>query len=478
MSRQRFSRRRLLLTTGLIAVAAPLVQACGQAATPTPEIKRPEPTAAAKAAAAAATKPPAPTAAAKAAQTAPKAAAPAVTGQKIPLTITVWTDSVRTWMTDRSNDFAKEHPEVDLKQESVPYADMSKKQLAYAASGTTPDVLFSGVKWAHYSAFKGIFYWLDSLVKTTDPGMDDFVPDAIAGSKLEGKLFALPFEVNSGNQNVVVYNKNLLDEKGLKEPTDNWTMDEFAETAAKLTDKPKKVFGTNYLTTNYYDFATLSRSYGVELLVDDDKKFNLLDPKNIEAARWQTELRTKLNAAPVRAEAEGLQFAAGQIGLQCTGFYGIVTATTTVGDKFKWGAVLGPVHPQTGLRGYEIFVTQFNMGAKTKNPEKAYELLMYMTSKDTQTFALGEQGQAPSRKSVWLSPAAQKISPVYERGINWMTDGKNKGPFPMPYNLRFQELQDKFGNLAPPVFYGEVDFDEGLRKVQQECQAIMDQPRG
>lgn len=470
MSGLHISRRRALVGLGLAALA-PVIQACGQTAAPTSVPAAPAP---AKPAAPAAAPAAAPT---QAPAAAPKAAAPATGQQKVPLTITVWTDSVRTWMADRSNEFAKQHPEVELKQESVPYADMSQKQLAYAATGTIPDVLFSGVKWAHYSAFKGVFHYIDDLVKSKDPGMSDFIPDAVKGTTFEGKLFALPFEVNSGNQNVVVYNKDLLDEKGIKEPTDEWTLEDFAKSAAAITDKSKKVFGTNYLLNNYYDFATLTRSYGVELLVDNDKKMNLMDPKVQEAAHWNVELRTKLNAAPLRAEAQGLQFPAGQLGLLCTGFYGIITAVKTV-DKFKWGAVLGPIHPQTKLRGYEVFVTMFSMGAKTKNPEKAYELLDFMTNKETQLFSLKEQGQAPSRKSVWLSPEAEKISPVYGRGLQWMTDGKNQGPFPMPYNLRFQELQDKWQALYEPFAYGEVPFEEGLKKLQEETQKIMDLPRG
>ena len=122
----RFTRRQTLLGIGLIALA-PVIQACGQPAAPTPAPAKPAPVA-----------PAAPAAAAKPAEkaAAPQAAVPVTSQQKVPLSIAVWTDSVRTWMTDRSNEFAKQHPEVELKQESVPYADMSQKQLAYAATGT------------------------------------------------------------------------------------------------------------------------------------------------------------------------------------------------------------------------------------------------------------------------------------------------------------------------------------------------------
>ena len=53
-----------------------------------------------------------------------------------------------------------------------------------------------------------------------------------------------------------------------------------------------------------------------------------------------------------------------------------------------------------------------------------------------------------------------------------------EGPFPHPYNLRFQELQDKWQNTTLPLWYGEVPFEQGIKHVQQECQTIMDQPRG
>ncbi len=44
----------------------------------------------------------------------------------------------------------------------------------------------------------------------------------------------------------------------------------------------------------------------------------------------------------------------------------------------------------------------------------------------------------------------------------------------MPYNLRFQELQDTWADTSPDLFYGEVDFDAGMEKVQTECEKIIE----
>ena len=39
------------------------------------------------------------------------------------------------------------------------------------------------------------------------------------------------------------------------------------------------------------------------------------------------------------------------------------------------------------------------------------------------------------------------------------------------------QLEDKWENISPPLFYGEVPFEEGMKRVQEQCQAIMDKGR-
>ena len=68
-----------------------------------------------------------------------------------------------------------------------------------------------------------------------------------------------------------------------------------------------------------------------------------------------------------------------------------------------------------------------------------------------------------------------KSNPSFPRVFKWISEVE--GPFPIPYNLRYSELQDKWNNTSLPLFYGEVPFEEGMKRVQDECQKIMDLPR-
>src|SRR5690606_19230421 len=106
------------------------------------------------------------------------------------------------------------------------------------------------------------------------------------------------------------------------------------------------------------------------------------------------------------------QFAAGQIGFNTTGIYAVRGLEQTIGDKFEWDVVLGPKGP-TGLRGYEFFVVMYSMYAKTKYPDQAYDLLVHLTSKETLMTGFLEEGNPSPRKSIWLSPEAEKIHTIW-----------------------------------------------------------------
>ena len=472
------TRRALLKSIGLATLSVPILAACGA---PTGGGGSAAPAASGSPASASSSSAAAPTApATSASATAAPAGQAAPSGEKISVRIAVRTEPNNEWQTHWAKDWAAKHPNVNLGIEQLAYADMAKKQLAELATGTMQDVVYSGIKWFPYSAAKGVFMSLDDLVKSKDPGMDDFIDAAIAGCKFEGKLYALPSELQTGNHTHIVYNKDMLDAKGVTVPTDDWTVDDFVKFATTLTDKNKKVYGTDYFPGTYYDLAALARTWGGDIFSEDAKKFTLAtDPNTVKAAQWAYDLRSKYQVTPTHAEAKdvGQMFPAGQVAASTVGVYAFLSLGKTVGNKFKWDGVLFP-KGTTGLRGYEGFVVMWSVYSKSKQPDTAFDLVALETSKEVGIWSVLNDGYQPSaRKSVWSDPQVKSINSIFQRTLDWMTDGKNKGPFPTPYNLRFSELEDKFENVSYPLWYGEVPFEQGMQQVQQDCQTIMDQPR-
>src|SRR5262245_23205016 len=443
MPNRSMTRRCFLRATGVLALAAPILQACGGAATPAPAAtaapaaaakpteaakpaEAPKPTEAPKPAAAEPTKPAAaaePTKPAAAAEpTKPAAAAapaptptgapvakPATGGTKIPLSIATQDGDPVQWQRDFAKIWADKNPDVDRRIDIVPYGESEQKTMVALAAGSLQDVVYTSCKWFPLPSFKGAYRSLDDYIKTNDPGMSDFLPGTIANSKFDGKLYALPNDFDNGNYSIVLVNLDLFGAKGVAPPTDAWNVQQFVDTVTKVTDRDNKVYGTDYLCGTYYDFSQLARTWGTEILSEDGKKLQFqTDPKSTEGARWATELRAKHKVAPLRADlqgvSQGIGFAGGKLATAFVGIYDVLTTGDAVGTKFKWDPVLFPKGP-TGNRSYYEFSAAFSVYSKTKAPEKAYDLVVMETSKEAGIYGVVKSHFAPSpRFSVFSAP--------------------------------------------------------------------------
>lgn len=394
------------------------------------------------------------------------------------MSIATYASPQNEWQRVVARQWADENPDVDLNIDEIIYGEMNKKQQAAMATNTLWDVSFSGIKWFPFLVARGAFLSLDDFVAQEDPGMDDYFPAAVSGSSFEGQLYGLPYLMHPGNPALIIFNLDLLGEKGLTPPADNnYTTQEYAELAAAAADPENNIFGTNLLPGNYYDHCSFSRTYGGDILdeTQDNFAFNT-DPASIEAARWVTSLRTELGAAPNRAEAEGLQFAAGTMATATLGVYAVRSLDETIGDRFQYDLRLFPNSPEHE-RGYQGFVECFSVSAQSENPDAAYSLVVAETSTASGLESvLGSPNMPAPRASVWSNEEVQSIShPIFQDALQWMVE--QDGPFPHPSNLRFQELQDTWANTSPDLFYGDVEFEEGMQAVQDACQKIMELER-
>jgi len=133
VTNQPVNQRQLLKLTGALALAIPILQACGGAAAPAATTAP-----AAGSTPAASANPPA-SGAATTPTTAPAAqAAPA--GGKVSLSIGTESGDSLNWQRDFAKTWADKNPDVNLRIDTVTYGEAQQKTMTAIAAGTLQDI--------------------------------------------------------------------------------------------------------------------------------------------------------------------------------------------------------------------------------------------------------------------------------------------------------------------------------------------------
>ena len=226
------------LTPALVLLVALILSACGGTpAAPTAAPAAEAPTAA-PAAAPTAAPAAAPTAAPAAAPTAaPAAEAPtaAPAADALSGTVTYWTayntvsPEFKTLTEVIIPAFQKEHPNVTINAQAIPYDELRKKLLAAIAGGETPDLLRADIIWVPEFAEQGALARLDDLMPDFASYKDLFYAGPLATNFYQGHYYGLPLDTNT---RVIFYNNDVLKAAGISDPPK--TFADFQADCAKI----------------------------------------------------------------------------------------------------------------------------------------------------------------------------------------------------------------------------------------------------
>ena len=128
-------------------------------------------------------------------------------------------------------------------------------------------------------------------------------PYEIYGANLpvedDGNYYALPFKQE---MYCVFYNKAIFDEAGVPYPEGPWTWDEYVETAQKLTDKSRGVYGS-FMNADLPWMYMPAQQLAVPFYKEDGS-CNFDDPVFKEYAEWFKYISNELGVQPSVAELE------------------------------------------------------------------------------------------------------------------------------------------------------------------------------
>ncbi|MTI59571.1 MAG: sugar ABC transporter substrate-binding protein [Firmicutes bacterium] len=258
------------------------------------------------------------------------------------------------------------------------------------ASGNPPDLTRIVVEEYQGLAERGAFLDIAPYIekaKKKDPEfkeqMDDYIDILLDAAVFKDSIYGLPADWNDG---IIFYNKDLFDQAGLDYPSDDWTVENFLETAKKLTkdtNNDGRIDQYGYLVTgNWFDcIAPWIYTFGGRILTDDWTKSALNEPGSIEGISFINDLVNKYKVSPsptVMKQMGGEQFfMSGKVAMAHYGRY-MVPAFRKL--SFDWDVVEQPVGPNE-KRGVPYGVAFISASSKTKYPEVAFDFIRFYSSK-------------------------------------------------------------------------------------------------
>ncbi|WP_251032439.1 sugar ABC transporter substrate-binding protein [Mesobacillus foraminis] len=366
---------------------------------------------------------------------------------KLSGTLTVWVHPyVASDLKDKQSavfekmaaDFNKEHPDVKVKFEEIPWANREQKILTALAADQGPDVFYLIPDMMGQFAEKGVLTPLTDLLGDFDK--EDFPESSLEAVTYKEELYGLPIlhEVIAN-----VYNTKILEEIGGSKDKLPTTWKEYEALAEKAVEKgyfARSYEGGNTLNATLYPLIWQAGGD----IIDKDGKVVINSEKSVKAFETLNEWykngwipKDSINTIDHFASfLEGKIFSTGATGL---------TLSTLKNREFT-DYVLGP--PLKGEKQLTFGTTgMFVVPSNSKNKEAAAQLIKYMTNTENSTAFNELTKYIPPRESAsslydndpemklmtdWVKytkpgvihPVARDILPKVQAEVQAMMEGK------------------------------------------------------
>ncbi|MBI3971644.1 MAG: extracellular solute-binding protein [Chloroflexi bacterium] len=196
--------------------------------------------------------------------------------------------------------FKQNAPQITVNREDG--ANLTKVQTALAA-GTPPDIAGAIIANLGDIASKGMAESLTQLLKSQRGWQPDgFLPGLKAVHSQRGELFAAPYITNT---TPIAINLELMERANLKLPASNWTYDNLADYATRMTSRTAtgQYWGYAAPHTNDFtasnDFNGILNSFGGSYVDAANQKSNFARPEGQAALEWLVTLVRNKQASPL-----------------------------------------------------------------------------------------------------------------------------------------------------------------------------------
>ena len=375
----------------------------------------------------------------------------------------------------RAQDFTDRNPHVKV---DILTDTGYEKLVAQIAAGDPGDVIWmsTGIGTYFEMAALGNNMNIEPLAAADKFDLKQYLQVGIDTAKIvDNKLFGLPSLMHPSHIGLF-YNVNLFETAGVKPPTLTTTYDELAEIARKM--QTPNVWGIQTESTAAAHFTPWLRSFGGDLMDPGflGKKVAFDRAPARQALQYLYDLRHRHRAHPLRG-GDAVNFIDGNVAMQTTLMSGGFNYERQIAGKFKMDAVLIPKLPTVPKRGSQGHVDMWGMFSRTKHKDEAWQLLKWMTNKETGQALFTEVGLPGARADNWNDPAVAS-KPMFKVFKDFV-EKEGVGLVALPYNLRMLEFTNTLIPKSFEAMWGNSpqSVDQTIAASVGPVQQFLDQPR-
>lgn len=264
---------------------------------------------------------------------------------------------------------------------------------AGASGGELPDVFWMHINEAQKYMEGDVLLNLDDYIaadQSTD--LSNYYEGITAIYSNDGHQYALPKDHDTI---ALIYNKTIFDKYGVDYPTDDWTWQDYADAAAKITKagKADNVYGTAMNTNDGQDgWYNFIYDWGGYLLSEDKKSSGMDNEGTLAGMTWLADnIFPSMPAQNIMADTDPDNlFLSGMVGMMLQGswmvntFYSAENSADYAWAEIPYNDANGNGQADEGERCSLYNGLGWAVDKNTADPQAAYDLIAWFCSEEGQ----------------------------------------------------------------------------------------------
>ena len=367
--------------------------------------------------------------------------------------------------------YQKYAPGVEIEQMYVP-SDYYTKLQTLATADSLPDLFWVAESSARMYYDAGLLANMDDYLKQYPQLTEDIIDGVLEFGQFDGSQYAFPKDWTSY---VMYINKDMFKEAGVEAPTNDWTVEEYKDLAAQMTQMSADgsrvdVYGT--AINNYRaDWINWMGNYDAEWFKDG--KSNLSSPEAKQGLGVMYDL-VQAGSAPspgtvsATGDSEDRLFIIGKVAMYPSGRWTIPSFRSEC--DFEWDAV---EMPKGTTRTCPFICSMVGIASTSENKDIAANVLSYQMSDEGLALVMESALSLPVYKDLMANEKYVNTPPSAEAFINTSEYLGNPSQLEVCKTGKFSEYNSMINAGLSEAFEGNTTLDEALAKIDEQANTTL-----